>query len=135
MYKFLFVVLLSIIISGCSLLDPWVYKISKQQGNITEQKLVDKLEIGMSREQVRFLLGTPMSVDAFNEDRWDYIYTFKIGNNEVTHHNLTIYFEDHKLTKIDGEAFIKNDSKRASDELPEELQDQPVESGSGGGHH
>ena len=108
MYKFLNVVLLTILISGCSILDPWVYKINKQQGNITDQKLVDKLELGMTKEQVRFVMGTPMAVDTFNQDRWDYIYTYKDGNDKLTRNNITVYFVDNKLTKIDGEALIKS---------------------------
>lgn len=107
MYKLLSTVLLSILISGCGLLDPWIYRIDKQQGNITESKHVDKLELGMTREQVKFVLGTPMSMDAFNQNRWDYIYTYKTGDGVLTRNNLIIYFEDNKLSKIDGKPLIQ----------------------------
>lgn len=115
MYKLLNVVLLSILISGCGVLDPWVYKINKQQGNITEQKQVEKLEIGMNKEQVRFVMGTPMAVDTFNTDRWDYIYTFKPGHGDTTRNNLTLYFVDNKLSKIEGEALRKKELKKLKD--------------------
>ena len=120
MYKFLTVVLLSILVSGCGILDPWIYKINKQQGNITEYKQVDKLEIGMSKEQVRFVMGTPMAVDSFNTDRWDYIYTHKPGHGEIKRNNITLYFTDHKLSKIEGEALLKEKSKDKKEESDKE---------------
>jgi len=117
MYRFLSVVLLSILISGCGVLDPWIYKINKQQGNITNQKLVSKLEMGMTKEQVRFLMGTPMGVDTFNSNRWDYIYTYKPGHGELTRNNLTLYFDDNKLSKIDGKPLIddKGNNQKTED--------------------
>lgn len=107
MYKFLTIVLLSMLVSSCGIIDPWVYKINKQQGNITEQKLVEKLEIGMTKEQARFIMGTPLVVDSFNTNRWDYIYSYKPGHGKVTRNNITLYFTDNKLSKIDGEALLK----------------------------
>lgn len=115
MFKFLSMVLLSILISSCGIIDSWVYKINKQQGNITEQKQVDKLEIGMTKEQVRFVMGTPMAVDSFNLDRWDYIYTYQPGHSEVSRNNLTVYFEDNKLVKIEGEALRKKPAVEEGD--------------------
>ncbi len=106
MYRFLTIVLLALLACSCSLVDPWVYKINKQQGNITKQKQVDKLEIGMTKEQVQFIMGTPMSIDSFNTDRWDYIYTYKPGHGETTRNNLILSFTDNKLSNIDGKALI-----------------------------
>ena len=108
MYKILSVALLALFISGCGLLDPLVYKITKQQGNFTEEKHVKQLEIGMTKEQVKFLLGTPMSVDSFDHDRWDYIYTYQDGNDKLTRNNITIRFENNALASIVGEAYIKD---------------------------
>jgi outer membrane protein assembly factor BamE len=117
MYKFLIVVLLSILVSGCGIVDPWVYKINKQQGNITEQKKVDKLEIGMTKEQVRFVMGTPMAMDSFDANRWDYMYTYKPGHGDFTSNNLTLYFVDNKLSKIEGEPLM---GKKKEDESAED---------------
>ncbi len=127
MYKFLTIVLLTLLASSCSIVDPWVYKINKQQGNITKQKQVDKLEIGMTKEQVQFIMGTPMSVDSFDTDRWDYIYTYKPGHGDLTRNNLTLSFTDNKLSNIDGKALIdkseedtvKKDTVKEDDEKPE----------------
>jgi outer membrane protein assembly factor BamE len=100
--------MLSILISGCGILDPLVYKINKQQGNITEQKKVDKLEIGMTKEQVRFVMGTPMTIDSFDSNRWDYIYTCKPGHGEFTQNNLPLFFVNNKHSKIEGEPLMGN---------------------------
>ena len=108
MYKFLTVVLLSILISGCGILDPLVYKINKQQGNITEQKKVDKLEIGMTKEQVRFVMGTPMTINSFDSNRWDYIYTYQPGHGEYSQNNMTLFFVKNKLSKIEGKPLMGN---------------------------
>jgi outer membrane protein assembly factor BamE len=107
MFRLLYICLFTLLISGCSILDDWTYKVNKQQGNITEQKHVDQLEVGMTKEQVKFLLGTSMSIHTFDHDRWDYIYTYKAGNDEPTRNNLTVYFENNALSKIEGEALVK----------------------------
>src|SRR5688572_9091823 len=56
-----------------------VYRINIQQGNFLDPKALEQLQAGMTRSQVRFLLGTPMVADAFDPDRWDYVYYFKRG--------------------------------------------------------
>ena len=61
------------LLSGC------VYRMNIQQGNYLEGRTVDQLQVGMTRSQVRFLLGTPMVPDAFDKERWDYLYYFKKG--------------------------------------------------------
>ena len=124
MYKLLSIMLLSFLISGCGLLDPLVYKINKQQGNFTEEKHVKQLELGMNKEQVKFLLGTPMSVDSFDQSRWDYIYTYQDGNDKVIRNNIIIKFENDKLASIDGEAFFKeeNQPKTSEDETEDETE-------------
>ena len=58
-----------------------VYRIDIQQGNLLEQESIDQVEVGMTRSQVRFLLGTPMVADTFHQDRWDYMYYFRRGRS------------------------------------------------------
>ncbi|MDG1475303.1 MAG: outer membrane protein assembly factor BamE, partial [Porticoccaceae bacterium] len=68
----IFITLLS---SGCSWIKfPGVHKINVQQGNILDQEMVDKLQPGMSKTQVQFVLGTPIVTDSFNTGRWDYVF-------------------------------------------------------------
>ncbi len=99
-------------LAACSLVDPLVYKLPKQQGNITEYEELEKLQIGMNKAQVRFIMGTPMTVNSFDKERWDYAYTYQDRAGEVTRNKLTLYFVDGKLAKIDGTPVIK----RAEDE-------------------
>ena len=78
------------------------YRIEIQQGNYVPQEKVTDLKLGMSKEQVRFVLGTPLVTDIFHADRWDYIYYLKPQNsNRVVERKLTVYFKDGKLVQID----------------------------------
>ena len=72
------IILASMVVSsGC------VYRQSIAQGNLVEQEDLDQVEVGMTRNQVRFLLGTPMIDDPFDKNRWDYVYFLKIGRKEA----------------------------------------------------
>lgn len=126
MFRLLYIVLFSLLISGCSIIDSWTYKVNKQQGNITEQKNVDKLEIGMTKEQVKFLLGTAMSIDSFDHDRWDYVYTYQAGNEASTRNNFSVVFENNKLTEIEGEALVKTKKPKVKDDT-EDKDDEDAE--------
>jgi outer membrane protein assembly factor BamE len=84
--------------SGC------VYKMSIQQGNYLVTDSVSQLKEGMTRSQVRFLLGTPMVPDAFNDARWDYYYFFKSKQYpDPLKRRLTVYFEDERVQKIENQ--------------------------------
>jgi outer membrane protein assembly factor BamE len=79
-----------------------VYRINISQGNFLEAKEVDQVVVGMTRSQVRFLLGTPMLADSFHPDRWDYLYYFKRGKTQkVERRLLTVYFADEKVARLD----------------------------------
>jgi outer membrane protein assembly factor BamE len=88
--------LLATLCSGC------VYRMPIVQGNFLEGKNVDQLQVGMTRAQVRYLLGTPMVPDAFDKGRWDYLYYFKFGRvKRPEQWHLIVYFQDEKVTKYD----------------------------------
>lgn len=83
--------------SGC------VYRMNIQQGNFLEPRAVSQLQVGMTRSQVRYLLGTPMVPDAFDKDRWDYLYYLKKGRLKAPEQrHLIVYFEDDKVSKVDN---------------------------------
>lgn len=83
------------IASGC------VYRAAISQGNLIKQEDLDQLEIGMTVNQVRFLLGTPMIDDPFTRNRWDYIYYLKIGHKKAAAKRwVSVYFEDEKVSEI-----------------------------------
>jgi len=89
-------VLLAALLAGC------VYRPDIQQGNYLEGKTVDQLQVGMTRTQVRYLLGTPMVPDLFNKDRWDYLYYFVHGRlRRPVQRHLVVFFKDDKVTSFD----------------------------------
>jgi outer membrane protein assembly factor BamE len=97
---------------------PGVYKINVEQGNIITQEDVDKLERGMTRRQVRFLLGTPLIEDTFHQDRWDYLYEFKRGERVFAERNVTVFFDGDRLVRISGDylpAWAKDTDESESD--------------------
>lgn len=81
------------------------YKIDIPQGNIIEQSAVDRLTEGMSKRQVQALLGTPLIVDPFHQNRWDYIYLFfpRGNENRAQKRRLSLYFTGDSLSRIDGD--------------------------------
>jgi len=89
------IALLALAASGC------VYRIDIQQGNFLENDEVDQVTVGMTRSQVRYLLGTPIVGNAFQDSRWDYVYYLKRGRSrEPEQRHFTVYFEEDKVTRI-----------------------------------
>jgi len=79
-----------------------VYRINIQQGNFLDQAAVEQVKPGMTRSQVRYLLGTPMVADSFNKERWDYIYYLKKGRtSHVDSRRVTVYFDGDKVARLD----------------------------------
>ncbi|MHB1358222.1 MAG: outer membrane protein assembly factor BamE [Rhodocyclaceae bacterium] len=79
------------------------YRIDVRQGNFVTQDMVARLKPGMTREQVRFALGTPLVTDMFHADRWDYVYRFQPGRGETQSRRLVVFFEDGKLARVGGD--------------------------------
>lgn len=79
------------------------HKVLIQQGNHVDQKMVNKLEPGMSKKQVKYILGTPMVTDAFDDNSWHYISTLGLGNDQFSVRSLTLVFEDEKLAYFTGD--------------------------------
>lgn len=107
---------LALTLTACS---SWVYRIDIAQGNFLEQRNVDKLQLGMTKEQVKFVLGTPVVQDTFEHNVWHYVYRFKSGRSDQydAKKNFIVKFKDNKLAEASGdfelpESFytpIKND--------------------------
>lgn len=91
----------AVLLSGCS---SWVYRIDIPQGNYLEQKLVDKLRVGMSREQVLFVLGSPVARNPFNDHKWHYLYTIDKAKSDNSRFELVVYFDnDGRVQDISGD--------------------------------
>jgi outer membrane protein assembly factor BamE len=79
------------------------HKIEIQQGNYVTQEMVAKLQPGMTRSQVRFILGTPLVVDPFRTDRWDYVYVLRKQGEVVEQRRIVMLFRDDRLARIEGD--------------------------------
>lgn len=79
------------------------HKIDIQQGNAITQEMVAKLQPGMTPSQVRFVLGTPLLVDPFRTDRWDYFYSYMKGGDLVEQRRLMVFFKNDKLDRVEGD--------------------------------
>ena len=80
------------------------YKMDIQQGNYVSQDMVAQLKPGMTREQVRYILGTPLLTDIFHKDRWDYIYWHEAANGKREERHVAIFFSpDDRLERITGD--------------------------------
>ena len=83
---------------------PGVHKLNIQQGHIITQDMVSQLKLGMTKRQVRFVLGNTLLPDTFNDNRWDYYYSLRRGTDgSLTKHLYTVYFEGDKLVKTEGD--------------------------------
>ncbi len=91
---------LAVLALACSA-SACVYKVTIQQGNFLEKRNTDQLATGMTKVQVRYLLGTPMVPTIFDTDRWDYLYYIKVGRTAPFQRQLTVYFKDDKVDRID----------------------------------
>jgi outer membrane protein assembly factor BamE len=102
-------ILLSMLLASCStvpLLTP--YKIDIRQGNFVTAEMRQKLKLGMSRQQVRYVLGTPMINDAFHGNRWDYIYRLERAGKMIEQQSMTLYFEGDNLARmVDGSQSVE----------------------------
>ncbi len=95
---------------------PGIYKLDIQQGNVITEDMLAALEPGMERRKVRFLLGTPLIIDTFDPERWDYIYSFQEGGGKREQRHLIVVFEHDRLLRLEGDV---PDSALSGDVAPE----------------
>ena len=88
-------------LAACSGFAP--YRIEIQQGNYISAEMAGQLKPGMSKQQVRFVLGTPLLIDVFHGERWDYVYYLDARQGKVEQRRLAVHFADGKLTRLDGD--------------------------------
>jgi outer membrane protein assembly factor BamE len=96
------------LLAGCGSTVPVLpgltpYKMDVQQGNVVTQDMVSKLKTGMTRQQVRFVMGTPPIVDAFRTDRWDYVYRYQKRGVVSEQRRITLLFDGDLLKRIEGD--------------------------------
>jgi outer membrane protein assembly factor BamE len=112
-------------LSACSFVGfPGVYKIDVEQGNIITQEMADQLKPGMSRRQVRFILGTPLVEDPFNQSRWDYPYVKRNGQTVLDESRLTVVFDGDSLQTVSGDYLPPAWGGQSETEEPADSQDE-----------
>jgi outer membrane protein assembly factor BamE len=102
------------------------YKVEIVQGNFVSREQVNALKPGMSRAQVRDILGTPLVADPFHRDRWDYVFTIRRQGVREQEHRLAVFFQGDELARWDGDEmpteseFVATlDNKRKGAAIPE----------------
>ena len=89
-------------LAGCSF--PGVYKIDIQQGNVVTQDMINQLRPGMTRRQVRFIMGNALLTDTFHPDRWDYLYSLQPGGGERQQERVSVFFnQNDQLVSLSGD--------------------------------
>ena len=94
--------------SGCSMSVPRIpgitpYRMDIQQGNYVSQDMVSQLRPGMTRDQVRLILGTPLLTDIFHANRWDYVYWHEDAKGNREERRIAVHFDGDKLARLDGD--------------------------------
>ncbi|MDR3213281.1 MAG: outer membrane protein assembly factor BamE [Azoarcus sp.] len=93
-------VVVAVALSACSFFAP--YRIDVRQGNYVDETMLAQLKPGMTREQVRFVLGSPLVTDVFRTDRWDYVYRFKPGRGDVQQVAVSVFFVNDRFDRMEG---------------------------------
>ena len=97
----------TLVLSGCAAWLPEAHKLDLQQGNTVKLEQLEAISIGMSKTEVRKIMGSPMLSDPFHNQRWDYIYRFIPNKGFERKSLLTLYFEDDMLVKIDDSQYVE----------------------------
>jgi outer membrane protein assembly factor BamE len=105
MKRYLITSLFIALLSGCSSMDnigfPGVHKIDIQQGNLITDEMVELLRPGLTQNQVQYVMGTPLVVDTFNPNHWDYVYQYRHGDGRIEERKLRVVFKLGRVTAIE----------------------------------
>jgi len=124
--KFALIPFLFCLICGCSrgydggFNAPLLHKIDIQQGNVINQEMLNKLAPGMNKKQVKYIMGTPVIIDPFHNERWEYIYSFQEGGKVRKQRHITLHFENGKLAHISGDIEVSNIPRRKEEIITED---------------
>lgn len=111
MRKAFTLLLATFLVAGCGV----IYRQQVFQGNLLESRSVDQLQVGMDRGQVFSLLGSPSVADPFHQSRWDYVATARRRTGDTEVKTLTLWFENDRLARWEGEYFPEADSELAAE--------------------
>ena len=100
MYKRILSLASLLLLAGCFLAP---HKVDVQQGNYVDEEMVAKLKLNMTRDQVLFALGTPLLIDPFHPDRWDYVYLTGKAGDVARERGITLVFAENRLIRLEGD--------------------------------
>lgn len=106
LFRLALMALLVLVLSACSSVPRLIneYKIDVQQGNVLTQEMVAQLKPGQTKDQVRFILGSPVLTDMFHANRWDYVYRMQKGNGAIEMRNFSTFFDGNgRLARVSGD--------------------------------
>lgn len=101
--RYLIPILVTLLLAACAL-----HRVDIQQGNVIDAKAEVQLKPGMTKDQAQFLFGTPLILDPFHRDRWDYIYYLDRSGQPLTERRITLYFQDDKIVRIVKETDLES---------------------------
>ena len=117
-----FVLIALVPLTGCGL----IYKVDVQQGNLFDKATVEALKEGMSKRQVLLVMGSPSVISPFDQNRWDYVSSLRRSRGKMETKDLTLYFENDALVRIDGDYFPEDpnvlikDARKYKRDYPDE---------------
>ncbi|HIE01276.1 MAG TPA: outer membrane protein assembly factor BamE [Thiotrichaceae bacterium] len=121
-YLMMYCLSVSLFLSSCSL-----YKIDIQQGNWVTQEMLDKLELKMPKRKVHFIMGTPLIADVFQQQRWDYLYSFQAGGKSRQERRISLFFDDNQhLVRVAGDVKIGKPRLPKPTPFPDDLDQEPI---------
>lgn len=122
MFFRLAIIIIALSLTACS---SWVFRYDIPQGNYLDQKNINKLQVGMTKEQVKFILGSPVIIDAFNNNTWHYVYRLKSGRNKDFNmqKKFIISFSDDKLTSATGDFELSENFNTPFNETKKEAEE------------
>lgn len=108
MRRILVILTLAAALAGCT-----AHRIDVQQGNIVSRERLALVKPGMDQQQVRFALGSPLVLDPFQPDRWEYFYSLKQGGELQNTYRVTLHFENGKLARIEEQGKLPETERQA----------------------
>lgn len=114
----IYIIVIALFISACGMALPTAkpYKLDIQQGNVVTSKMLLQLKPGMTKSQVRYIMGTPLIQDSFHGGRWDYFYQMREAGKVTEQHRVILTFKNELLDRVSGDVVAKQEGETTIDD-------------------
>src|SRR3546814_492065 len=118
--RYITIILIALLCAACSSALPSLkpYRMDIQQGNVVTSKMMLQLRPGMTKSQVRFIMGTPLIQDSFHANRWDYFYQMRKGGKIIEQRRVILEFENEALKRVRGDVITAGTGEAVADPAP-----------------